>query len=97
MALKKVINLQGTSFLNTPYGNVKTGQNAIDISAYIKVVNVTGDKNKVTISVNFSDKDIEFNKKYEGPVLTTDTAPNFIKQAYEYLKTLPEFENSEDC
>lgn len=27
----------------------------------------------------------------------TDDAPNDIKQCYEYLKTLPEFENAVDC
>jgi hypothetical protein len=97
MALKKVIELQGDCFLSTSYGRFKTGQDKIAITAYIKICNISGDKDKISVNVNFSDKNIEFNKRYEAPVSTDTDAPNFIKQAYEYLKTLPEFENSEDC
>ena len=97
MALKKIINIQGDGFLATPYGDVKTGASSLDIPAYIKITDINGNKEKLHVIVNFSNKDVEFTKSYYAPVSTEDNAPNFIKQAYEYLKTLPEFENSEDC
>ena len=97
MALKKIIELQGSSFLNTPYGPVKTGEDKVAIAAYIKVASISGDKSRLNAAVTFSDTAIQFSKNYSVPVSTDDIAPNFIKQVYEYLKTLPEFENSEDC
>jgi hypothetical protein len=97
MALKKIIELEGDTFLNTPYGSIKTGNSKLAIAAYIKVQNVSGDKNNVNASVSFTDDNIQFSKMYRFSALVNDGAPNFIKQAYEYLKTLPEFENSEDC
>jgi hypothetical protein len=97
MALKKIIELEGDTFLNTPYGRIKTGQSKLAIAAYIKVQNVSGDKNTVSAIVMFTDDNIQFSKNYTFPVSVADGAPNFIKQAYEYLKTLSEFENSEDC
>jgi len=97
MALKKIIELQGSSFLNTSYGQIKIGEDKVAIAAYIKVISISGDKNTIDASVTFVNKDIKFTKNYSVPVSTEDNASNFIKQVYEYLKTLPEFENSEDC
>jgi hypothetical protein len=97
MALKKIIELEGDTFLTTLYGNIKTGKSKVVIAAYIKVHSVSGDKNNVDASVMFIDDKVQLNKTYRFPVSTEDNSPNFIKQAYEYLKTLPEFENSEDC
>jgi len=97
MALKKIIELQGVSFLSTSYGSIKTGEDKVAINAYIKVRNVSGDKDNLNANVVFINDRIEFDKNYRFPASVSDDAPNFIKQAYEYLKTLPEFENSEDC
>jgi hypothetical protein len=97
MALKKIIELEGDTFLNTPYGSIKTGQSKIAIATYIKVQNVSGNKNSINANVVFTDDSIQFNKSYSFSASTDDGAPNYIKQAYEHLKTLPEFENSEDC
>jgi hypothetical protein len=97
MALKKTIELEGSSFLNTSHGQVKTGEAKIAINAYIKIHSLSGDKNNLSVNVSFSDKNVDFIKNYPVPVSTEANAPNFIKQSYEYLKTLPEFENSEDC
>ena len=97
MALKKIIELEGDTFLNTPYGRVKTSKSKLAIAAYIKVENVSGDKNNIIANVSFTDANIEFNKTYPFLASVADNSPNYIKQAYTYLKTLPEFENSEDC
>jgi hypothetical protein len=97
MALKKIIELEGDTFLNTPYGSIKTGESKLAIAAYIKVQSISGDKNNVNANVMFTDDNIQFNKEYFFSASVADGAPNYIKQAYTYLKTLPEFENSEDC
>ncbi|MEY4418019.1 MAG: hypothetical protein RIQ88_457 [Actinomycetota bacterium] len=74
-------------------------QQAIDFdSVYIKVSTVTGTKNSITAVIEIKD-----NK--DGIVLDSSNVrfsldldgPNPIKQAYEHLKTLPEFANATDC
>lgn len=87
MALQKTISL--------------TDNFGIEISftdAYIRVDQVEGNKDLVSAFVVTRDKQ-------EGKVLDTcyhDFQPdmngdNFIKQAYEHLKGLPEFSSAKDC
>ena len=97
MALKKIIELEGDMFLKTPYGSIKTGESKLAIAAYIKVQSISGNKNTINATVTFTDDSIQFNKNYVFSASVADGASNFIKQTYEYLKTLSEFENSEDC
>jgi hypothetical protein len=104
MALKKTIELEGNTSVDTVHGSINTGTAKVVVAAYIKVHSISGYKNILNVDVSFTDgKDsvsndkIQFSKRYTVPVSTEANAPNFIKQAYEYLKTLPEFENSEDC
>ena len=73
--------------------------NGITVSqAYVKVQSVLGDKNNVAVEVAFfadSTQQPFTNKRYE---FTPDLdGSNFIQQAYEYLKTLPEFADATDC
>lgn len=67
-------------------------------NAYIKVVTVNGNKDLLFANVTaYKEKDGQTltNKSYE---FTPDLAGrNFFAQAYEYLKTLPEFSNATDC
>ena len=67
-------------------------------NAYIKVDQQEGTKEKVRFAVNATtekDGEIIERKVYEfAPNLQ---GGNFIKQAYEHLKTLPEFEGANDC
>lgn len=63
---------------------------------YVKVESVNSSKNKATASISFKlDETQLFYKYYEFP-LDLD-GPNPIKQAYQFLKTLPEFSNAVDC
>ena len=97
MALRKNIEIDGVCVLQTEFGNVKTGDKKISFLAYIKVENVSGSKTEVRASVNFSNDEISFSKTYDIPVSVEGSSPNFIKQAYEHLKKLPEFEGAVDC
>ena len=62
---------------------------------YIKVEAVSGTKANVNCTVSFTGEKIKFQKAYTfEPDLG---GANFIKQAYEHLKTLPEFSDVVDC
>lgn len=73
--------------------------NGITVSqAYVKVKSIVGDKNVVGVDVAFSADSTEQPFTYKGYEFTPDlNGPNFIQQAYEYLKTLPEFADAVDC
>jgi hypothetical protein len=67
-------------------------------NCYIRVSSIGGTKNKIIAVISFSataqsaaftTAQIEF-----APVLTGE---NFISQAYNHLKMLPEFSNAIDC
>jgi hypothetical protein len=97
MALRKIVELTGKSFVHTEIGNISKGQEAITFNAYVKVVSVSGDKNEVVASVVFSDDKNNIEKQYRFTVSTSESSKNFIAQAYQHLKTLPEFSGSTDC
>lgn len=67
-------------------------------NVYIKVGYISGDKNKLTAV-------LEYKTAADGTVLKTHNVlfdlnlngSNPIQQAYEHLKTLPEFANATDC
>lgn len=73
------------------------GQDVTIKDAYLKVINVAGNKNNLQIVVGV------FDKKDGGLVEKINSAfvpnleDNFIKQAYRHLKTLPEFSGATDC
>ena len=95
MALRKKITVTGDTMIYTPFGVVNTGESMVSVNAYIKVKNVQGGKETVTASVEFSDGQMALQKQV---VFAPDLdGPNFIKQAYEHLKTLPEFDGAVDC
>jgi len=97
MALKKLISVEGSSTVQTPYGSFDGGRSKVNIDAYIKVVEVTSTKEEAVAKVVFSDSKIKFEKQYIVSVSVSDGSKNFIAQAYEHLKTLPEFSGATDC
>lgn len=66
-------------------------------NAYIKVQSVTGGKERMTaVVISFKEKDgFHLNSKSYNFVPNLES--NFIAQAYEHLKTLPEFADAIDC
>ena len=97
MALRKIIEAEGPSILQTSIGLIENGIQHVSFSAYVKVININGNKNEVNASVNFKGDVHQFTKQYQIPVSVELNAPNFIAQVYAYLKTLPEFTGAEDC
>lgn len=75
--------------------------------SYIRVENVGGGKEGAVIEVNcyLSQEAYKEGKKPVNPVPLnyrfipdcTDSGANFIKQGYEYLKTLDEYKDAIDC
>ena len=95
MALKKTINIQYNSGLTMPIENV-----------YIRINSYTGTKGSISIYVgkyisyqHFLDnkESLEPIKIYTFNPNISDESDNFIKQGYEYLKTLEEYKDAVDC
>lgn len=66
--------------------------------AYIFISSVSG-KDKLRLRVKtFTDSSKETELSYKEYFFTANMdGPNFIRQGYEYLKTLPEFAGAADC
>jgi hypothetical protein len=97
MALKKTIQTEGKSTVMTPFGAHSKGVEAVTIAdAYFKVEEVYGSKELVTcvVSINANSGSLMRVKHQFQPTME---GSNFIAQAYNYLKTLPEFANAVDC
>jgi hypothetical protein len=90
MALKKTLSFTPDGF-STP---------AMLQDAYCKVVQINGDKTKIFFDVVFFNKTDDCVtpalKKQYSFVPNLD-GRNFIAQAYNHLKTLPEFAGATDC
>lgn len=68
-------------------------------NTYIKITNQEGDKNNIKIIVTIFDKkdgNIVNRKYYSFIPNVEDGASNFIKQGYEFLKTLDEYKDAID-
>jgi hypothetical protein len=96
MALKKTYQVAGSEKVLTDFGVVSSKEVTININnAYVKVDSVSGSKDMITATVTTTAGDASKTKFHHfKPDLD---GPNFIKQAYEHLKTLPEFADSVDC
>jgi hypothetical protein len=97
MALKQVVKIEGSSFINTSFGQIETGVREATFSAICKVVSVQGDKERLVIDVLFKADGINYHKNYSFTPSIDENSTNFIKQAYLHLKTLEEFAVAEDC
>lgn len=97
MALRKTIQTEGKSLVQTSLGFIENGTQAVSFNAYVKVVGIYGDKNQLTVNVSFKGDTQSFDKKYQVPVSVELGSANFIAQVYVHLKTLPEFAGAMDC
>ena len=66
--------------------------------AYIKVGNINGTKNWFSFTVEIkANQDAHPVMEETHSIAPSMEGGNFVKQAYEHLKTLPEFAGAEDC
>lgn len=89
-AIAKVIALTSGAY-------IQTGKTLdIESDQYIRIDKIEGDKNQ--LRATYSVKMAYYPDSHGYFAFVPDmNGPNFIKQAYEHLKTLPEFADSEDC
>lgn len=74
------------------------GESSTLVDAYIKVTRVIGNKELITATTEVLSNNQERFYYTEAYEFKPDMdGSNFIKQAYNYLKTLPEFANATDC
>jgi hypothetical protein len=67
-------------------------------NCYIKVATVSGNKDSIACCVNFQKNEGgQFLDSQSFTFTPSMTGSNFIAQAYEHLKTLPEFDGATDC
>jgi hypothetical protein len=84
--------LQKTLLLTNNFGTVTELSNC-----YIKVDTVSGDKNRLRFGINIMSGPSGSTYDRQEHIFTPSMdGGNFIKQAYEHLKTLPEFSDAED-
>ena len=74
------------------------GQDLNIPNVYIKVNQIKASKELAEAIITYSvDGEVKETKGIVFNVDVTDGSVNFIKQAYEHLKTLPEFNGATDC
>jgi len=74
------------------------GKQLVFEHAYIKVETLHGNKQSLTFSADyFSEKGGQLFKRQDFTFEHQLENQNAIAQAYEHLKTLPEFEGAVDC
>lgn len=94
MALQKTMTFPCKVKKVTDFGSFAEDGTMSLSDAYIKVESVEGSKERVVAFVSFNSPDGVGNQSYVFPPNLNGL--NFIKQAYEHLKTLPEFAGATD-
>jgi hypothetical protein len=99
MALKKIISVSGKTIIQSNFGPVQLPDAFVELNCYCKVVSVDGGKDGADIKCLMQDKakNAAAITSYRFTPSVADGAKNFIAQAYEHLKTLPEFADAVDC
>jgi hypothetical protein len=88
MAIKHTFNLKDNFGRTVEFKN-----------CHAKIVGIDGSKDGITLTLEIrqaQDDKIVLTSKHYWFVPVLD-GKNFIEQAYEYLKTLPEFAGATDC
>jgi hypothetical protein len=65
-------------------------------NAYIKITNIHGGKDQLLVKYTVMIESDEVDSGHASFTPSLD-GKNFIAQGYEYMKTLPEFINTQDC
>jgi hypothetical protein len=99
MAFKSTIQITGNKVINGANFSYNLGQEALETEPlYVKVQSISGNKNQLTTTVVFISEADSTTVLYRDYQFLLDLeGPNPIKQAYQFLKTLPEFSDAVDC
>jgi hypothetical protein len=95
MSLAHQVNISGESFIKDGLTEINNGNLSIKVNCIITVDRIQANKNYIHSFVKFKTDNEEFTRQYQSPADLS--GPNFIKQVYLYLKTLPEFSGATDC
>jgi hypothetical protein len=94
MAILMKVKLTGESVFTTNSVSISMGQTEIEKECYIRVNQISGTKDELKFTMDFLDNESRehlMSKSFIFVPSVADNAANFIKQCYEYAKTLPEF------
>lgn len=95
MALTKTLSFDCTVTRSGEFGSASEKGVTTVHDAYIKVESVQGTKASAVANVSVTGASFSGAKSYEfAPSMT---GSNFIAQAYDHLKTLPEFADAVEC
>lgn len=97
MSLKKIVEAEGQSVIHSSIGAIQAGIEKVTFVAVCKITSINGNKSYLDVNVSHVGDVAKFERSYSFKPSVDDGSPNFIKQAYLYLKTLPEFSGAEDC
>ena len=97
MALRKIFEVEGEGFIATELGSINLGPQKTAFTAYCSVSKITGTKKSGQVTIECKADRYVLRKEYHVPFSVSENAPNFIKQAYLYLKSLPEWADAVDC
>ena len=97
MALRKLINIEGEAFVTTPNGQINLGVQKTAFTAYCKIVSISGNKESGSATIRCAADNYEMNQQFPVKFSVEENAPNFIKQAYEEIKKLPDWADAVDC
>lgn len=86
---------------NTEINNMLEKEDIIHLNdCYLAITNTSGNKNGIDLELSIyrdSEKNVVVEKKYYKFIPSVaDNSDNFIKQGYEYLKTLDEYKDAVD-
>lgn len=99
MALRKSEIFRGETVIQSAGSFIPTGAiSEVEKSTYCKVSNITGTKDAIMLRLQVIDESSGVELAQKEFVFAPDMAGgNFIRQAYDHLKTLPEFDGAVDC
>jgi len=98
MALRKRMNFEGVTETRGDGWSIVRGNEQVDFGhCYIKVEQVTASKAHVVARLSIRSEEHGAMRYAEVSFAPNLDGANFIKQAYDYIKTLEEYRNVEDC
>jgi len=98
MAIKKSLTVSGMGYVAFENSYFETGETLFNTGLlYIKVESVNGTKDSVCANVSYTDQSKSKKLLEKSFSFTPNMDSNFIAQAYNHLKALPEFAGAVDC